>query len=483
MNVLKPYARHNMTRRSFLKYYGIASSALTISPFFIERMTAVCEASSSLTRVYKVKNAPPAGGNQNDFGYMSQTVTKLFDMLGGVSRFVDPTDIVVIKANGQWANQGSTHTGGIKAVVDQIVAIPGFSGEVIICDNLQEYGQSGATGFDSTVANRVNNWTQWNWTQLVADYRLPANNKPVGVHQWATDSVWRTPPTPLPSFSLWNPSTGSTIPSGAATAWSRYFFSFQGFNCYLSCPVFESPLTPGRIIDLRRGVWEGGTGGGYTSRKVKMIVMPTMNNHSYGGGSEDYAGMSSAVKSFFGATEIWHNGTNNDSYTWNNYLSIHGATRFDFSNSQSALYAGQLVATYIKTFVTPVLYINPAFYAGWYNRFAASGAAFTNTVMACTNPVSLDWVAGRDVLSKAGTSKPTWTDPSTLNNNTYRQLLGCSGAGIGTIDTTQMDVITYDFLNPTATRLDIERKIRDYKAGKATQQDVKDVIKLYMSAS
>jgi hypothetical protein len=42
-------------------------------------------------------------------------------------------------------------------------------------------------------------------------------------------------------------------------------------------------------------------------------------------------------------------------------------------------------------------------------------------------------------------------------------------------------VITYDFNHPATTRLDIEQKIRAFKAGSATDLDVKDVIKRYMS--
>ena len=58
-------------------------------------------------------------------------------MLDGVAKFINPTDVVVIKANAQWPNQGYTHTGCIKGVIDAILAIPGFSGEILICDNIQ----------------------------------------------------------------------------------------------------------------------------------------------------------------------------------------------------------------------------------------------------------------------------------------------------------------------------------------------------------
>lgn len=446
-----------MTRREFLRYYGIASTSLTLSPFFLERMTAVCEAATSLNRVYKVMN-----------GDCFQNIAKLWDMLDGPAKYINPTDVVVIKGNAQWPNQGYTHTGCIKAVVDAILAIPGFSGEILICDNIQGGGLgAGNYAFDAPSANRVNNWPDMNWTDLANSYA--AQGKPVATCQWQTDTTWRNPTLPLPSFSVWNPANGP--------GWTRYFFSYNGRNTYISYPVFRSPITAGRIIDMKNGVWENGS---YTGRKVKAIVMPTLNNHcAPNNGLQDYAGVTSAVKSFFGATEIFHGSPNyiSDDYVWNGYYSIH-------SNSftqNDALAAGTMVGKFINNFYSPMLYITAAMYSGWFDRISPTGAAATNTVLACTNPVSLDYISCRDVISKVGSPPPTFLDPSTQDNNTWRQLLGCSNQGIGTVDPQQMDVVTFDFNHPTTTRLDIERKIRDFKAGKATEQDVKDVIQLYMS--
>lgn len=100
---------------------------------FLERMTAVCEAAGSLTRVYKVMNGADC----------FQNITKLWQLLDGPAKFIGPTDVVVMKGNAQWPNQGYTHTGCIKGVIDSILAIPGFSGEILICDNVQIYGMSG----------------------------------------------------------------------------------------------------------------------------------------------------------------------------------------------------------------------------------------------------------------------------------------------------------------------------------------------------
>jgi hypothetical protein len=426
-----------LSRREFLRRYGIVSSALTFSPFFLERLGTFCRAAAGLTRVYKVRN-----------GDAFQNTAKLWELLGGPARYLGPNDIVVIKGNAQWPNQGYTHTGCIKGVIDQILAMPGFAGEIIICDNTTNGGKPGAWGFDATPDNRLHNWPDHNWNSLAAQYQ--AAGKPVAAKK-LVQGPWRN--ITFPGFSDWNPADGE--------GWARSFFTHNGRNTYFSYPIFESPLTRGRMIDLKRGVWEKG----YTGQRVKAIFMPTLNNHGVGG--EDYAGITSAVKSFFGATEI-HVG---DDATWNGYYHIHSCSY----TQNSALTAGELVGRYLNTMYTPALFITAAMWSGWYSR--VGNAAETKTVLACENPVSLDYIACRDVISPYA----AWLNPD-VNNNTRKQLLGCQSQGIGTLDPQQIEVITFDFNRPTASRVDIERKLRDFKAGRATERDVKDTVQLYMES-
>lgn len=427
-----------LSRREFLRRYGIASSALTLSPFFIDRLSTALAATGNFTRVYKVKN-----------GDCFQNTAKLWAMLGGPAKYIGATDVVVIKGNAQWYNQGYTHTGCIKGVIDQILAIPNFSGEVIICDNVQNNDVAGQTGFDATYAYRDHNWPDSNWNLLAAQYQ--AAGKPVATKKW-TCGPWRAATNP--SISVWNPAAGP--------GWTRSFFIHNTRPTLLSYPIFESPLTPGRLIDMKNGVWENGA---YTGRKVKTIFMPTLNNHGYG--AEDYAGVTSAIKSFFGATEI--PGTENG--TWNGCYHIHSSSY----SQNSATSAGELVGRFINTMYAPHLYITAAMWIGHHSR--TQDATETKTVLACENPVTLDYVACRDVISPYA----SWLNPN-LDNNTRKQILGCQSQGIGTIDPQQIEVLEYDFAHPTANRLDIERKLRDFKAGRATEQEVKNIIKLYMES-
>jgi hypothetical protein len=122
-------------------------------------------------------------------------------------------------------------------------------------------------------------------------------------------------------------------------------------------------------------------------------------------------------------------------------------------------------------------------YVGWKNRWEEDAAVATNTVLACTNPVTLDYISCRDVISSPvyAPNYAPWLNPD-QDNNTRKQILGCNSFGVGTIDPQKFEVISYDVNNPTFTRLDVERKIRDFKSGKATQQDAKDMVRAYLGS-
>ncbi len=304
---------------------------------------------------------------------------------------------------------------------------------------MQEYGKEGNYGFDVSPGGRTHNWPDHNWDSLAGEYQ--SNNKPV-------DSV------------RWYNSEGDISGPQDGEGWIRDFFHFNGKDTYLSYPIFESTLTPGRMIDMKNGVWENGA---YTGRKVKSIFIPTLNNH--GKGEEDYAGITSAIKSFFGATEI-HYGAGD---RFRDHVNIHGSS---FSREQAG-YAGELVARFINTMYKPDLYITAAMWSGHHSR--TGDAVETKTVLACENPATLDYIACRDVIAPHA----SFLNPDD-DNNTRKQITGCINGGIGTIDPDQYEVISYDFNNPKTTRLDVDRKIKEFKKGRVSEQTVKDTINQYM---
>ena len=145
------------------------------------------------------------------------------------------------------------------------------------------------------------------------------------------------------------------------------------------------------------------------------------------------AGITSAIKCFFGATEIHGGGSGN----LNGYFNIHSASY----GQGSALYAGELAARYINPMYgmySPVLYITCAMWSGHESR--TGGAVETKAVLACTNPATLDFVAGRDVMGPHNSNlNPIY------NNNTRRQIVGCMSGGVGTIIEGKYSVVSYEF--------------------------------------
>ena len=75
--------------------------------------------------LYRAVNSSPA-----------LNLAKVIEMMGGIEKLIGPDDVVVIKPNLQWWNQGAPNLAAMKAFVDLIMERPGeFKGEVILAEN------------------------------------------------------------------------------------------------------------------------------------------------------------------------------------------------------------------------------------------------------------------------------------------------------------------------------------------------------------
>ncbi len=86
---------------------------------------------------------------------------------------------------------------------------------------------------------------------------------------------------------------------------------------------------------------------------------------------------------------------------------------YGLGGSDGAYYAGELAARYISTMCAPVLYITAAMWSGDESRIGE--ATETKTVLACTNPATLDYIACRDVIGPYNSN----LDPD--NTNKYEK--------------------------------------------------------------
>ena len=349
---------------------------------------------------------------------------KVIEMAGGITKFVDQNDVVVVKPNLQWPNQGYTHTEATKALIDIIINRPGgFTGEIILTENVQfqdvtstsECGWAVASG-----AARARNWADMNYNELILWYNT--NGQPNVTAAKMISSSWP---------NITGPSDGQGyVPHDYVISDS---FGANGRVCRLSYPVIQSTYS-GKLIDTKYGVWSGGS---YTGQQVKLIFLPTLNNHG-SGGWEDSSGATSAVKCHLGFVKL-----NAD---LGGYYDLHFVGYNDSVPENNVPKAvGEAVGELITNIIHPTLYITVAEWAGWDGRTSVY-AEQTRTIGLCGDPVALDYWMGKNVLSPSG-GGISFLDPS--NDCNWRKTLeGCHAKGVGTLDESEMHVDVYDFDNP-----------------------------------
>ncbi len=393
------------TRREFIKMGAAVASWLGLRAAPVE-VVAAPHAPTAPVPIYVARNGTPITNVQ-------QAIT----MAGGIQQFISYDDAVVLKPNGQWRRQGYTHTECMKALIDVILDRPGgFAGEVIIAEHVHRSATdtlSGSYCWNMIVDNRTNNWPDMNYFELVDDYH--------------TRGIPNVTAIPLLDSGVGD-FVAVSVPGDLATGqhgWVRttYTAPTNGRTCRLSHPILRSAYS-GNLIDLQNGVWSGGD---YNGQQVKLIFLPTLNNHG-SFGSEDYAGPTSAVKCHLGIVEFGGSGG----------YSLHGV---GYNSPISPTAMGETVRHLITQILSPTFYLTCAEYTGYRSR-TNSAAAHTRTVGLCADPVTLDyWMCKHVMYPCAG---QTFMNPD--NDNHLRQaLIGCHGAGVvGTIEESEMEVHIWD---------------------------------------
>jgi hypothetical protein len=303
----------------------------------------------------------------------------------------------------------------MKALIDAILARPGgFDGEVIIAEHIHRSpseAMSGAYCWNiSAGSNRENNWPDMSYFELVDDYH---NNGAPNV-------------TAVPLYDStqgnWDSVNGPQDLADGRQGWVRstYTTAASGGTVRLSYPILRSSFSD-KLVDLGQSeVWQNS---GYTGQQVKLIFLPTLNNHS-SFNNEDYAGPTSAVKCHLGIVEF------RGAFGARNLHQIGYGNGFPDA-------VGESVGHLITAILSPTFYMTCAEYTGYRGR-TTSTAAHTKTVGLCLDPVTLDYWMCKHVMYPISTSQ-TFMNPDN-DNNLRKQLLGCHSLGVGTLDENEMIV-------------------------------------------
>ena len=372
------------------------------------------------TFIYEVKNGTP-----------EQNITKVIEMMGGIKRFIGKDDIVVLKPNAQWWNQGMTNTNAMKGFINLVLSIPRFKGEIIIAENHHCYELRNSCNIRGWTTQYRNG--EYNYNELI-EYFQNKLYKNVTKYHWvdaATPSkentiknrLMRPVKEAVKTILNWRGKIVTKPEDGDGYVWTDIEYSYNGKKTKMTYPIFTSKSS-NTTIDFKNGAWKNGK---YTGQPVKFINFAALNHHS------DFAGVTSSVKNYLGIVDLTcgKTGTKSDNYYNFHDIGIPGM--------------GGAIGTFIKTIRKADLNIVTAEWVGFGSRTETKLAAKTKTIIASTDPVALDYYAAKYILYPLGGPVAHLNNPDNKEGPFRKYLELCCAQGIGTLDEQRMKINKFNF--------------------------------------
>jgi hypothetical protein len=253
-------------------------------------------------------------------------------------------------------------------------------------------------------------------------------------------------------------SSGSKIVKGPwdgdGYVWNRdlLYTSPLGRKCILSYPIFTS-LYSGVTIDFRNGAWKNGR---YTGQPVKFINFSALNHHG------DFSGVTASVKNYMGIVDMTcgFQGTSPPGFWNTHFIGIRGVQLSQYLPRRikikiSKLYTkkyshhtGGVLGSFMREIRFADLNIITAHWVGYESRTGIDGSGHPRMILAGTDPVALDYVAGREIMTpltreKAPNNKwlNSMNDVTDREGPFYKFLDACHREGIGNIERERIRII------------------------------------------
>lgn len=409
-----------LSRRKVLKYLSTMTSLL-----YLQSFSGCDDESENLYNDEGITSNIYSGKDKD-----TVRATKIMlEKLGGIESIIDKDDIVVLKPNSQWWLQGMTNTDVIAEFIRQVLAVPNFSGEIIIVDNHQ-CKDPNSRGWVTEKRNG-----KFNLNELVEYFNDRGFNNVTKYHWHPAGKN----PTPLQMSGSGN-NVISHPSEGDGYIWplDLFYESPNGNKCILAYPVFTSSYS-GTTIDLKNGAFKDNK---YTGQPVKFINFSAINHHS------KYTGLTASIKNYMGVVDMscgfpapepsgFYNTHHVGATSLFKFLAFRADKIGNFPFYKDILihssvfrfrYTGGVLGKFMKEIKKADLNIITAINVGWGSRTNEKKSYKADTVIASTDPVSLDFWAAKNILLKATieVSAPDeyvkLNDPE-LNSNPFRHFL------------------------------------------------------------
>ncbi|MBN1569561.1 MAG: DUF362 domain-containing protein [Acidobacteria bacterium] len=347
-------------------------------------------------------------------------MNKLVEMLGGISKIIGPEDVVVIKPNVQWWNQGAPNLAALKRFIELILEMPGgFKGEVVIAENChrgsspwlsENAGWAHVFERNSDIAGIRNfndltgslkkkygeRYSTRHWIDVGAGARRVFGPKDGDGYVYCDG----TGGVPLLSCS-----------NGMAGEKSR--------TTIMTYPIFKTDK--GKTVDFKNGIWEKGA---YTGQPLRFINFAALNNHSIS------CGATSAIKNYLGVVDLSER-----------HYNFHTFPLSEEPPGEQVELLGAEVAGFVKSVRKADLNITTAEWIGLASR-TEPPVARTRAILASTDPVALDYHATKYLLF--ANSDIAHHNPDLAKSPVHKYLSRCAKDGGGVFDEEKVEVRSYD---------------------------------------
>ncbi|MBD3347190.1 MAG: DUF362 domain-containing protein [Chitinivibrionales bacterium] len=414
----------NKSRRSF-----ITSMAAVIS-------AAIFNSCSKQEKKMKGKKSNPPKPSATVFravnGNPVQNMGKILSMMGGIENIVGHDDIVVIKPNLQWWNQGAPNIAAVHCFVTQIFNRPGgFSGEVVIAEN----SHMGKAPWEHAGWNR--RFERNSGLEGVFNYNELA--KLLRKDYGDAFSACYLINVKTGAKRVYSPSEGPGYVYCDGTGGVPLLKIDNGLDgdqkreTIMTYPVMKTDRET--TIDFKNGIWEKDA---YSERPLRFFNFAALNHHSF------YCGVTSAVKNYLGIVDL-SGGPNtfDDGKIIDNYYNFH-TFPFDYWDKGPVPgVMGSAIGYFMKTVRKADMNFITAQWSGLASRVEPP-VSKTKIIMASKDPVALDYHASKYVLHPNSNAKVH--DPDNTSLPLYNYLAKCAEQTGYIIDEKVTAVKSFDFL-------------------------------------
>lgn len=416
-----------MLRRDFLKIItgGLGLLEFNIPIFHKKPLYAKTTKNVQFT-LFRAINASP-----------DKNLTKVIEMIGGIEKIIGSDDVVIIKPNVQWWNQGASNISALKAFVDIIMNRPGgFHGEVVIAENCHR----GSIPWKSQYSGWAHRF-EWNsGLQSINNMNdLSTHLKKLYGEQF---SVCHWIDVSEGNKRVFGPGkeTGYVYCDGSGGVPLISYVNRLSGDDYraviMSYPIFKTDK--GTIVDFKNGIWERGA---YTGQPLRFINFAPLNHHSL------YCGATGVIKNYLGISDL-SNGPDpaNGGRLTNNYYNFHSFAFNKWEHGPKPGMLGGEVGVFMNNIRKADLNIVTAEWIGLASR-TEPPIAHTRAILACKDPVALDYHITKYLLYP--NSRSSIHNPDDKNSPLHQYLVECAKVGGGIFDEKYVKIKSFDFNSKT----------------------------------